>query len=46
MLMVLIVNVRMCVLHRLMGVLMFMMLGEVQPDTDSHQRAGRHELKR
>ena len=43
-LMMRIVHVSMCVLHRLVLVLMFVMLGQVQPDAHAHQETGRDEL--
>ena len=39
-LVMLVVHVSMCMLHWLMLVLMFVMLGEVQPDAAPHQEAG------
>ena len=41
-----IVHMGMRVLHRLMLVLMFVLLGEVQPDANAHQEAGRDKLER
>ena len=45
-LVMLIVHVSMGVFHRLMLVLVFMMLGQVQPDAGTHQKTGRQELER
>ena len=43
-LVVFIMDVRMGVRHRLMNVLVFMMLGQVQPHAGRHQRASNSEL--
>ena len=34
----------MCVRHRLVNVFMFVALGEVQPDAQSHQASGQQQL--
>ena len=41
--MMFIMYVRMCVRHQLMGMLVFMTLGHVQPDTYCHERSCREE---
>ena len=43
MLMVFVVNMRMVVRHLLVDVQMFMALGQMQPDTERHQRSGDDE---
>src|SRR5438067_1662744 len=45
MLMVFIMHVRMCVRYRLVGMLVFMTLGHVQPNTYCHERSCREESK-
>ncbi len=48
MLVMLIVKMEMIVLHRLVGVPMFMALRKVEPDTSGHKhaRSGKHPIKR
>jgi hypothetical protein len=41
-----VVHMSMGVLHRLMFVLVFVVLGQVQPDTHAHQQAGHDKLQR
>ena len=41
-----VVYVAMAVLHRLVSVQVIVVLGEMQPDADRHQRAGRQQLQR
>jgi hypothetical protein len=43
-LVVLVMHVRMRMLHRLMHMLVLVVLGEMQPDTDGHQQAGDKQL--
>ena len=42
---VLIVHVRVCVLLNLMSMHVFVMLGDVQPDTDRHEHSSDEELR-
>jgi hypothetical protein len=44
MVVVLIMHVRVCVRHRLVDMLMFMALGDVQPNAQSHQAASQQKL--
>ena len=45
MLMVLVMHMRMRMHHRLVDVVVFVMLSDVQPDTQCHERSCREELQ-